>query len=255
MSEEKKNDEKKGLSRREFLRDAGLVVGGATVGSISILNACSGKTSTETETVTKTVSGTPTTQIANTTTVPVTTTVTQFVDPIDGTTWPSVDALKAHFNIVHPNADLTLVAFTVNGVGYAFQVKPYWSLARVLREGLGLFGLKEGCNMGECGACTVLVDGQAVLSCLMLAVEMENRAVVTIEGLSNNGVLNPVQQKFYDTEANQCGYCTPGFIMAAQGLVAVNAKPTLADVRLEFSGHMCMCGNMHRQINAIVGGV
>jgi aerobic-type carbon monoxide dehydrogenase small subunit (CoxS/CutS family) len=243
VSEKPKNEEKEGLSRREFLKDAGLVVGGATVGSMAFLNSCKQST-TATSTVTVTSPAVTTTS-----------TVSKYVDPIDGTEWPSADALKAHFNIVHPNADHTLVAFTVNGVGYAFQVKPYWSLARVLREGLGLFALKEGCNLGECGTCTVLVDGKPIYACLMLAVEMENKVVLTLEGLSNNGVLNPVQQKYYDTEAHQCGFCTPGFIMAAQGLINVNPRPTLNDVRLALSGHICMCGDNHRHVNAIVGGV
>jgi carbon-monoxide dehydrogenase small subunit len=243
VSEKTENVEKKGLSRREFLKDAGLVVGGATVGSMAFLNSC--KTSTA-ETATVTVTAPPVTTTA---------TVSKFVDPIDNTEHASAAALKAHFNAVHPNADATLVAFTVNGVGYAFQVKPYWSLARVLRDSLGLFGLKEGCNLGECGACTVIVDGAPMFSCMQLACEMEDKVVLTIEGLSNRGVLNPVQQKFYDTEAPQCGFCTPGFIMAAQALINVNPKPTLDQVRLALSGHVCMCGNTHRQVNAIVGGV
>ena len=136
-----------------------------------------------------------------------------------------------------------------------FQVKPYWALSEVLREGLNLLGLKNGCMMGECGCCTVLLDGVPTFACLVLAIEMENRSVTTVEGLSNAGALSPVQQKFYDTEAVQCGFCTPGFIMAAHGLLSVNAKPTLADVRLALSGHQCMCGNLHRTINALVGGL
>jgi len=245
VSEKTENEEKKGLSRREFLKDAGLVVGGATVGSMAFLNSCKTSTATETVTITK---------------PPITTTITasaanKYVDPIDGTEYASVDALKAHFNAVHPNADATLVAFTVNGVGYAFQVKPYWSLSHVLREGLGCFALKTGCSLGECGACTVIVDGKAMLSCMLLAIEMENSVIQTVEGLSNNGVLNPVQQKFFDTEATQCGYCTPGIIMATQALVSAKPKPTLADLQLAYSGHICMCGNMHRVVNAMVGGV
>jgi len=238
---EKTEIEKKGLSRREFLKDAGLVVGGATVGSMAFLNSCKA-TTTETTTITS---------------PPITTTATvsTYIDPIDGTTYSSMAALKAHFNAVHPHGDATLVAFTVNGKGYAFQVKPYTSLGSVLREGLGLFGLKLACGMGECGACTVIVDGLAVHSCAILAVEMEGRVVQTIEGLSNNGVLNPVQQKYYDNEGWACGFCTPGFVMAAQALINVNPHPTLSQVQLALSGHQCMCGNNHRAINAIVGGI
>jgi len=242
MIEEKK---KSGLSRRDFLKDAGLIVGGATVGTMTFLNACKSNAAT---TITTTVTPPPVTTT-------VSSAVTSYVDPVDGTTYSTVAALKAHFNAVHPNADATLVAFNVNGTGYAFQVKPYWSLSEVLREGLSLFGLKNGCMMGECGACTVLLDGVPTFSCLILAIEMEGRSVVTVEGLSNTGALSPVQQKFYDTEAVQCGFCTPGFIMAAQGLLSVNAKPTLADVRLALSGHVCMCGNLHRTVNALVGGL
>lgn len=241
MSEEEKKNP--GVSRREFIKDAGLVVGGATVGSMAFMSSCK-STSTATVTVTQ---------------PPITTTVTaaaanKYVDPIDSTEWPSLDALKVHFNIAHPNADALLVAFTINGVGYAFQVDPYQSLAVTLRE-MGLYSVKEGCNLGECGTCTVLVDGVATFACMLLACEMENRVVVTVEGLSNNGVLNPVQQKFYDKELIQCGICTPGFIMATQGLINVNPKPTLDDVRLALSGHICMCGNLRRTFLGLVGGV
>lgn len=166
-----------------------------------------------------------------------------------------MDALKAHFNAVHPNADAMLVGFTVNGIGYAFQVKPYWSLAWVLREDLELYALKLGCQLGECGACTVLVDNVATFSCLVLAAEMEGRSVTTLEGLTVNGTLNPVQQKFYDTEATGCGYCTPGFIMAAQGLINVNPTPALSDVQMALSGHQCMCANAHRAVMALLGGM
>jgi aerobic-type carbon monoxide dehydrogenase small subunit (CoxS/CutS family) len=247
-----KEKELKGISRREFLKDAGLVIGGATVGSIGILNACN-------KTTTVTV---PVTNLADTTTVPITTTVTVtstgaavYTDPVDGTTYPTLAALQAHFNAVHPNGDASITGFNVNGKDYAFQVKPYWSLAHVLREGLGLFGTRLSCQYGECGICTVIVDGQAVLSCMMLACEMENKKVTTIEGLSNGGVLNPIQQKFYDNEVSQCGICTPGFVMAAQVLINNNPKPTMDDVRQTFAGHLCMCGSLHRHINATVGGV
>lgn len=243
MAEEKKPS---GLSRRDFLKDAGLIVGGATVGTMTFLNACKGSNAAATVTTTVTPP-------------PVTTTVsgavTSYVDPIDGTSYPTVTALKAHFNAVHPNADTTLVAFNVNGTGYAFQVKPYWSLSEVLRDGLNLFAVKNGCMMGECGACTVLLDGVPIFSCLILAMDMEGRSVITLEGLSSGGALSPVQQRFYDTEAFQCGICTPGFIMAAQGLLSTNAKPTLADVQLALSGHVCFCGNVNRTVNALVGGL
>jgi carbon-monoxide dehydrogenase small subunit len=239
MSEEEKN--KPGVSRREFLKDAGLVVGGATVGSMAFLNSCKSATTTTV------------TSPAITTTV--TKNVTSYVDPVDGTTYASLDAAKAHFNAIHPNGDATIVGFTVNGVGYAFQVKPTETLNWTLREQLHLFALKSACMLGECGACTVIVDGAAMFSCLMLSIEMEGRTVITDEGLTVNGAMNPVQQKFFDQEVAGCGYCTPGFVMAAQALINVNPKPTVADVQLAFSGHMCMCCDNHRHVLATIGGV
>jgi carbon-monoxide dehydrogenase small subunit len=257
MLEEEKKQAPKEVSRREFLKDAGLVVGGATVGSMAFLNACnSGSTTTKTVTTTVGGTGSTVTVTAPASTVTVTGTgAASYTDPIDGTTYATLDAFKAHFNAVHPNADATITGFNVNGTDYAFVVKPYWSLAHVLRESLGLFATRLGCSLGECGVCTVMVDGQAILSCLALACEMENKKVVTVEGLSNGGTLNPIQQKFYDMEASQCGICTGGFLMAAQVLLNNTPKPTLDDVRKAFAGHLCFCGSLHRHINATVGGV
>lgn len=255
--EEKKIPE--GLSRRQFLKDAGLVVGGATVGSMAILSAC-GETKTVTNTVTSTTTVGASTVTQTITSPPVTTTITaaganKFTDPVDGTEWPTLEALKAHFDTVHPNADSNIVGLNVNGVDYNVLVKPYWSLGHVLRESLGLFALKLGCSLGECGACTILIDDKPVLACMQLAVEAEGQKITTLEGLSNNGVLGPVQQKFYDQEAFACGFCTPGFIMAAQALYKVKPQPTLDEVRLAVSGHMCMCGENSRHVRTIVGGV
>lgn len=260
MDEEKTKEEVKGLSRREFLKDAGLVVGGTAIGSIGILSACNGGTTTQTVTSTKTVTSGGGTSTVTVTSPPVVTTVTasgasKFTDPVDGTEWPSLDALKAHFNTVHPNADSNIVGLNVNGVDYHLAVKPYWSLGHVLRENLGLLGLKQGCSLGECASCTVIINGKAVLACMQLACEAENQKITTLEGLSNNGVLGPVQQKFYDKEAFACGFCTPGFVMAATALYSVTPKPTLAEVRLAMSGHMCMCGENSRHVRTIVGGV
>ena len=248
MSEEEKTN-KSGISRREFLKDAGMVVGGVTVGSLAFANACSKTTtSTITSTQTKTVTPAPST-------ITITNTAGVYTDPVDGQTFSSLDAMKAHFNTVHPNGDAAIVSFTVNGTVQAFQVKPYWSLARVLREGLGLFALKEGCNYGECGSCTVNVNGTAIFACMMLTCEMEGATVLTVEGLSPSGTLSPVQQKFFDTEAFGCGICTPGFVMAANALYKATPKPTLAQVQQALSGHICMCSNLTRTVNALVGGV
>jgi len=236
MSEEEK---KPGLSRREFLKDAGLVVGGATVGSMAFLSSC--KTTTITTT---------------TTAPPVTTVVSKFIDPVDGTEWPTLAALQSHFASAHPFASvLNLITLNINGIDYTLQVDDMDTLAFVLRDKLGLFGTKVACEMGQCGACTVLVDDVPTFACLTLAIESNGRKITTIEGLSDGIKLSPIQQKFYDNDAFQCGYCTGGFIMAGQGLLKANAKPTADDVRLAISGHICVCGNYKKVVDAITGGI
>ena len=240
MSEEKQQEEIKGLSRREFLKDAGLIVGGATVGSMTFLSACG---STKTETVTK--PGVTTTQ-----------TVSKFICPVDSQEFPTLEALKAHYASAHPDKSVAnLVSLNINNTNYVMQVQPWWNLAFVLRDQLGLFGTKVGCEMGQCGSCTILADGVPTLSCLMLAIQCEGKKFTTIEGLSNGFKLSPLQQKFYDNEAFQCGYCTPGFIMASQGLLAANPKPTADDVREALSGHICVCQNFRKTVETVTGGI
>ena len=231
-----------GLSRREFLKDAGLVVGGATVGSMAFLSSCS---KTTTSTVTATV-----------TSPPVTTTLSKFIDPVDGSEWPTLAALQAHFASAHPYAKaLDLITLNINGIDHTLQVGDMDSLASVLRDKLGLFGTKVACEMGQCAACTVLVDDVPFLSCITLAIECTGKKIATIEGLSDGIALSPIQQKFYDNDAFQCGYCTPGFMMAGLGLWKANAKPTAAEVRLALSGHICTCGNFKKVIDSLTGGV
>ena len=243
MSEEEKT--KKGVSRREFLKDAGLVVGGATIGSMAFLSACNGSTSTVTTTVTG-QGGTGTS----------TSTVSKYVDPIDGTEWPTLADLQAHFASAHPYASATnLITLNINDVDYTLQVKDTDTLNGVLRDKLGLFGTKVGCDMGQCGSCTVLVDDVPTFSCLALAIEMTGKKVNTVEGLSDGITLSPIQQKFYDADAFQCGYCTSGFIMAGQGLLKTNPTPTADDARMAISGHICVCGNVKKVVDAITGGV
>ena len=239
MSEKEKIS---GLSRREFLKDAGLVVGGATIGSMAFLSSCS-KTTTSTATATVTQP-------------PVTTTVSKFIDPVDGSEWPTLADLQKHFASAHPYASaLDLITLNINGADYTLQVEDMDTLAFVLRDKLGLFGTKVACEMGQCAACTVLVDDVPFLSCITLAIECTGKKIVTIEGLSNGIKLGPMQQKFYDNDAFQCGYCTGGFIIAGQGLLKTNAKPTADDVRLAISGHICVCGNYKKVVEAITGGV
>ena len=250
-----------GISRRKFLKDAGLVVGGATVGSMAILSACGG-TETVTNTVTKTNTSTVTTTVGAGSTATVTTTVTatgtgttKFVDPIDGTEWPTLDALKAHFAAAHPGASMAdLVVLNVNGKSYPLMVDPNWSLAFVLREKLALTGTKMGCDRGECGTCTVLMDGVDVLSCMLLACECEGHDFVTIEGLADGPNLHPVQKLFMDRASFQCGFCTPGNIMTTVALYNRIPKPTRAQAREALSGNLCWCIDYSRTLDTIVAG-
>ncbi len=137
------------------------------------------------------------------------------------------------------------ITFIVNGEKVAVDVHPAKSLLRVLREDLGLTGTKAGCEAGECGACTVLLDGKPVASCLVLASQVEGRSVITIEGLSKNGQLHPLQRAFIEEGAVQCGYCIPGFIMASLPLLEGG------DVREGISGNICRCGSYFRIEEAI----
>jgi carbon-monoxide dehydrogenase small subunit len=130
-------------------------------------------------------------------------------------------------------------------------VEPRHSLLRVLREDLGLTGVKNGCEDGDCGACVVLVDGGPVNSCLMLAVEAEGCEVTTIEGLSRDGELSPIQQAFVQAGAVQCGYCTPGMVLATQALLARNPDPSADDVKAALVGHLCRCTGYVKILDAV----
>ena len=134
------------------------------------------------------------------------------------------------------------LAFTINGSAARLEVEPSARLIDVLREGLGLTGTKEGCGEGECGACTVIVDGRAVNSCLFPALEAEGKAVRTIEGLEGpERKLSPLQQAFVDRGAIQCGFCTPGMIMASQALLERNPDPSDDEIREALAGTLCRC--------------
>ena len=136
----------------------------------------------------------------------------------------------------------TRVSLSVNGRRRRVLVEPRWSLLYVLREKMGLTGTKAGCEQGECGACTVLINGQPRYSCLTLAVEAEGKEITTLEGLMEGEELGPVQKAFVEHDAFQCGYCTPGQIMAAEGLLRSNPNPSLEEIRLGMSGNLCRCG-------------
>ena len=144
-----------------------------------------------------------------------------------------------------------LITATVNGRERELSVKSNQTLLEVLRDDLRLKGTREGCSVGVCGSCTVLVDGKPVSSCLMLASNAEGRDVLTIEGLSRDGGLDPVQQAFLDHQAFQCGFCTPGMIMAVKGLLNENPKPDEAEMRDYLSGNICRCGTYVEVMAAI----
>jgi aerobic-type carbon monoxide dehydrogenase small subunit (CoxS/CutS family) len=144
------------------------------------------------------------------------------------------------------------VRMQVNGRSVDLELPPHHTLLDVLRDVLRLTGTKECCSEGECGACTVLVGGQAVCSCLVLAVEMDGQHVTTIEGLASDGQLNPLQEAFVTTGAVQCGFCIPGMIMAAHQLLASKPHPTRAEVQEGLAGNLCRCGGYSRILDAVL---
>lgn len=144
------------------------------------------------------------------------------------------------------------IELKVNGDVYKVQVDTRRTLLEVLREQLGLTGTKEMCNKGDCGACTVIMSGKTVLSCLVLAVEADGKEVLTIEGLATEGhKLHPIQQAFVDHGAIQCGYCTPGFIMSAKALLDRTKQPTVDEIKGAVSNHICRCTGYVQIIEAI----
>ena len=133
------------------------------------------------------------------------------------------------------------VSLTVNGVGHELELEPRDLLVYVLRDRLGLTGTNVGCDTSSCGSCTVLVNGESVKSCTMLGVQADGVEITTIEGLAQNGELHAVQQAFHDNHALQCGYCTPGMVMSAAGLLLHNPDPTEDEIRTAISGGICRC--------------
>ena len=143
------------------------------------------------------------------------------------------------------------INFQLNGKLTSVEVSPHWTLLRLLREKLGLTGTKEGCGIGECGACTVLLDGMPVNSCLVLAPKVEGREVQTVEGLGSRDNLHPLQNSFVDHGAVQCGFCTPGILMSSKALIDKNPHPTREEIKEAISGHLCRCTGYHQIIEAI----
>lgn len=143
------------------------------------------------------------------------------------------------------------ITVTVNGVKHEAQVEPRELLVYFLRETLGLTGTNVGCDTTTCGACTVLLDGESVKACTMLAVQADGREIMTIEGLARDGELHPLQRAFHETHALQCGYCTPGMIMAALSLIEHDGDLGEAEVRLGLEGNLCRCTGYHNIVKAI----
>src|SRR5690242_15633776 len=141
--------------------------------------------------------------------------------------------------------------FTVNGTRRQVETDPERSLLQVLREDLDLTGAKYGCGEGQCGACTVLVDGQPVRSCIARVSTAAGKKITTIEGLEHNGQLHPVQQAFLDADAMQCGYCTAGMVLSAVALLEKNPHPTAAEISRGMNGHICRCGTYPRIVQAV----
>ena len=140
---------------------------------------------------------------------------------------------------------------TVNGEALPVSFAPYKTLLEVLREDLGLTGTKHGCELGECGACTVLLDGEPVLSCLVLALECEGRRIETIEGLARGAALHPLQSAFADLGGSQCGYCTPGVIMTAKALLDKNPDATNEEIKQATAGNLCRCTGYQQITEAV----
>lgn len=149
-------------------------------------------------------------------------------------------------------AATTLMQVTVNTVLFEAALDPRSTLAEFLRDQLNLTGTKLGCNRGECGACTVLVEGKAVVSCTMLAVDAAGKKITTVESLAGNGKLNPLQQAFWEQGATQCGYCSPGMLMSATALLNTKPKPTEDDVRRALSGNLCRCTGYKKIVEAVL---
>jgi carbon-monoxide dehydrogenase small subunit len=143
------------------------------------------------------------------------------------------------------------VTLNVNGSPRSADVEPAASLLELLRTGLGLTGTKQGCGNGECGACTVLLDGEPVNACLVFAAQCEDREVLTIEGLSESGELDRIQRAFADAGAVQCGFCTPGMIMSGKALLMKNPRPTRAEIATAISGNLCRCTGYVKIIDAL----
>jgi aerobic-type carbon monoxide dehydrogenase small subunit (CoxS/CutS family) len=229
MAEEERKDRSNGVSRRDFVTGASAALGGATLGMAlaspadpKALAAVAPKVDT------------------------------RFVCPIDNQSFDSFEALKKHFAEAHPAAAIpVLTKLKVNGKDYEVQIEPQWTLQRTLQFKLGMYGAKTMCNRGECGSCTVIIDGRPALSCTVLAVECEGKEIETIEGIAADPKWLPLIHSYGKWDAMQCGYCTPGFVVAAKALLTRNPNPTEDEVKQALSGNICICGTYPRHPKAV----
>lgn len=143
------------------------------------------------------------------------------------------------------------IKLKVNGFEYDVWIKTHWTLLDVLRDEIGLMGTKKGCDKGECGACTVIMNGEAILSCLVLAIQCRGKEILSIEGLLQHGKLDPLQDAFVTSGAIQCGFCTPGMIMASRALLNKTPHPTVEEIRRGLSGNLCRCTGYTKIIAAV----
>jgi len=157
---------------------------------------------------------------------------------------------EAAVQITDPD-EMVQVALKINGRVHRLLVEPRWTLLFVLRESLGISGTKAGCERGECGSCTVLFDGRPRYACMTLATEAEGAEITTVEGLLDGEQLGETQQAFLEEDAFQCGYCTPGQVMAAEGLLRINPSPSVDEIRHGMSGNLCRCGTYAHITNAV----
>lgn len=233
-------EEKSKISRRDFIKGTGYVVGGAAISSTVLAAAC-GKSPEQATTVDPVAPATGT---------------TKYVCPYDNQQFASADLLKAHLNTVHGGASVSvagdhLTRFKVNGIQYALKVDDNWSLAKVLREKLGLTGTRVSCDEGICGYCTVLIDGRGVQACMILACELEGANVLTVESMDDIKLYN-VQMGFLEEMGFQCGMCTDGQVMGARALLETNTNPTREQVKEAMSGNLCLCSGYELIANSVL---
>jgi xanthine dehydrogenase YagT iron-sulfur-binding subunit len=170
---------------------------------------------------------------------------------VAATAAPAIEAQSSEPRIA-PGVPHTTIRVTVNGKAQRIDVEDRWTLAELLRDHLNLTGTKIGCDRGECGACTVLLDGKPVYSCSNLAVWADGRTVETVEGLMHGGQLDPLQHAFIEHDAPQCGFCTSGQLMSAKALLNSNPHPTHDEVQAAMTGNICRCSNYNRYVEAVL---